>query len=356
MSDQDVGKVDRAFFDEYIYPQLGADRGDVRLGPNHGVDFGVIELCSMSSQNSESSDDAVDVGDRVLALATDPVFVLPDLGMERAAWFAVHVLLSDVAVSGLPPTHLAVDLNLPRDATDEAFAALWEVFHREAEALGVSIVTGHTGRYANCAWPTVGGGTALAVGDPADLVRPDGARPGDRVLVTEGPAVEATGVLAARFEGLLRAELPDATVDAALDRFWDASPVRDALVAAAAGPVTAMHDATEGGLLGALRETAAAAGVEIAIERDRVPVLPGVREVCGHVELDPWTASSEGTLAVTVDPEGVDEVLDALADEDVPAADVGEVREGDGLVVDGDTHQPGADSLWAAYERLAARE
>ena len=141
------GKVDRAFFEEVIYPHLGAAREDVRLGPRHGADFGVL-----------------DVGDRVVVLATDPVFVLRDLGVERAAWFAFHILVSDVALSGIPPSHLAVDVNLPPDAGREPFETVWRVFDREARDLGVSLVTGHTGRYEGCAFPTVGGATALAVG------------------------------------------------------------------------------------------------------------------------------------------------------------------------------------------------
>ena len=36
----DLGKVDRSFFEEHIFPRLGADRDDVALGPAHGVDFG----------------------------------------------------------------------------------------------------------------------------------------------------------------------------------------------------------------------------------------------------------------------------------------------------------------------------
>lgn len=78
----DPGKVDRAFFEDHIRDRLGAQRDDVRLGPTHGADFGLI-----------------DVGDRTVALATDPVFVLRDLGIERAAWFAFHIVLSDVALS-----------------------------------------------------------------------------------------------------------------------------------------------------------------------------------------------------------------------------------------------------------------
>jgi hydrogenase maturation factor len=333
----ELGKIDREFFDEYIYPHLGAERDDVRLAPEHGVDFG-----------------AIDVGGRVVVMATDPIFVMSSLGFERAAWFAFHILVSDVAVSGIPPTHLSVDFNLPPEMTDEQFETVWETFDREAKELGVSVVTGHTARYAGCNYPMVGGATSVSVGDPGDLVRPDGATVGDRVVVTKGPAIEATGLLSIQYRELMAGELDPDVVAAATDRFYDMSPVRDALVASAAGPVTAMHDATECGVYGGLFEMARAADARIEIERDRVPVQPGVLEACDFFDIDPWVSISEGTLLATVPPDGVDDVLDALADEGVPAADVGEVVEGSGLAVDGeDTDHPGVDPFWAALEEYA---
>ncbi|MFB6268407.1 MAG: AIR synthase family protein, partial [Halobacterium sp.] len=296
----DDGKASRQFFEEHVAGRTGADREDVRLGPTYGADFGVV-----------------DVGDRVVALATDPVFVLRDLGMERAAWFAFHVCVSDAALSGLPPAHLAVNFNFPPGTTDETFDAIWDVFDREARDLGASLTTGHTGTYEGCAFPTVGAATALAVGDPEYLVVPTGARPGDRVVVTKGPAIETTGVLGVLFGDDL--PISESAADAARERFWDASPVRDALTAAAAGDVSAMHDATERGLANAFHELAAASGVSLAIDREAVPVAPGVREVCEYFELDSWTASSEGTVVATVLPEDAERVVGALDDEGIPA-------------------------------------
>jgi len=328
----DPGKAGRAFLDEYVYGRLGADRADVRLGPRHGADFGAIE-----------------VGGRVAVVATDPVFVLRDLGIERAAWFAFHVVVSDAALSGIPPSHLGVDLNLPLNASPETVGRLWRVFDREARELGIAVVTGHTGAYAGCAWPTVGAATTLAVGDPADLVLPTGAEPGDRLVCTKGPAVETTGILGVCFGDAL--DLPPETVRAATRRFRDASPVRDALTMAAAGPVTAMHDATERGVDNALCELATASEVCLAVERGRFPVLPGVREVADAFGIDPWTASSEGTVLAAVRPEGVDDVLAALESEGIEAAEVGVVREGDGVTVDGEAlSEPTSDPFWGAYE------
>ncbi|WP_338727263.1 AIR synthase family protein [Haladaptatus sp. DJG-WS-42] len=330
----DLGKIDGDFFDEYIYPNLGADREDETLSPQHGVDFGVI-----------------DVGGKAVALATDPVFIMPSLGFERAAWFAFHILMSDVAVSGMTPTHLSIDFNLPPEITDEQFATIWETFDAEAKELGVSVVTGHTARYAGCNYPMVGGATAIAVGEFDDLVKPNGAQVGDKIIITKGPAVEATGLLSIQFEPLMDGKMDADALSAAKDRFYDMSPVQDALVAAAAGPVTAMHDATECGIYGGLYEVARSAGVGIELETDAVPVLPGVAETCDFFDIEMWHAISEGTLLATVLPEGVDDVLAALDAEGIPAAEVGEVVEGSGLVVDGEpTDHPGIDPFWGAFE------
>jgi hydrogenase expression/formation protein HypE len=335
----ELGKIDREFFDEYVYPHLGEDRNDVTLGPQHGVDFGVM-----------------DVGDKAVAMATDPIFLMPSVGFERATWFAFHILVSDVAVSGISPSHLSVDFNLPPEITDDQFETVWETFDREARDLGVSIVTGHTARYAGCNYPMVGGATALSVGDHADLVRPDGARVGDAVILTKGPAIEATGLLSIQFETLMHGEVPVDEIEGGKDRFYDMSPVKDALTAAAAGPVTAMHDATECGIYGGLHEMARAAGAGIELDTDAVPVQPGVEATCEFFGIDPWISISEGTLLATVEPDGVDDVLGALDDEGIPAAEVGKVTDGDGLVVDGEpTEHPGADPFWAAFEEYMGK-
>jgi hydrogenase maturation factor len=127
--------------------------------------------------------------------------------------------------------------------------------------------------------------------------------------------------------------------------------MEEALIAPEVGPVTAMHDATEGGVYGGLFEMARAADVGIEIELDRVPVQPGVMDACEFFGIDPWISISEGTLLVTVDSSGADDVVEAIEDAGIPAAVVGEVVEGSGLVVDGDpVDHPGKDPYWAAFE------
>lgn len=333
-SGTEAGKISRAFFEDRIATRLGAERDDVALGPKHGVDFGVVS-----------------VGDRAVVAATDPISILPELGFERAGEFALGIVLADVAVSGLAPTHLTISFSLPPEMSDSAFDRLWGAIDAECRDLGVSVVTGHTARYEGCSFPWVGAATGIAVGDPAAIVRPDGARPGDELIVTNGPAVEAVGLLTTLFPETV--PLSGAELETAQARLDDVGAVRDALLAAAAGEVTAMHDATEGGLLGAFAEMAETAGVRFSIDADAVPRLPGIEAACDALGMDPWRATTSGTLVIAVDPADTEAVLDALRGRGTVAERVGQVEAGSGIEFDGERFGPqGRDSSWPVYERL----
>ncbi|MFB6353203.1 MAG: AIR synthase family protein [Halobacteriales archaeon] len=335
--DRRLGKIDRELFEAVIAPRLGADRDDVALGPSHGVDFGVVDL-----------------GDRLAVIATDPISILPELGFERAGRLALDIVLADVAVSGIAPTHVAVNLTLPPAMTDDELAATWRGLAGYAEQLGVAVVAGHTARYAGIDTSWVGGATAFGIGDPSRLVRPDGARPGDAVVVSTGPAAEVAGLAAHRYAEQL--DLAPEALAAARDRVDDIAVVPDALAAAGAGDVSAVHDATEGGLVGALAEMATGAGVGFEIDRARVPVQPGVEAVCAAIDVDPWAVTSAGTLVVTVAPGDADAVVGALQDHGTPAAVCGDVVDGGGVTLDGErVEPPEQDPSWAAFAALDER-
>lgn len=328
------GKIDREFFARYLESRFGASRDDVRKGPNPGVDFGVI-----------------DIGDQACVLSTDPVSILPQLGWERAGWFAMQFVLADVAVSGIPPTHLAISVSLPNEVDEDAFDRFWAGVDEACRKHDVAIVTGHTAYYPDADLPWVGSATGIGVGDPDAICYPDGATPGDRLLVTKGPAVEATGLLTTLFPAQI--DLPTETLQTAQERLADTTVVADALAAADAGGVTAMHDATEGGLLGALFELATASDVRLAIDSDAVPSLPGVKATCEALDMDPWRAGSGGTLLIAVAPDRVDAILESLTKRDTPVAEIGRIEAGSGVLVDGSPQEPPAgDASWPVYERL----
>jgi hydrogenase maturation factor len=299
-----------------------------------------------------------------MATTTDPVFIVPQYGWKRAAWFAVHVLASDAATSGLPLAYMTVDLNLPLSMTSTNFAEMWETFADETARLGMAIISGHTGRYAGCGYPMVGGATVMAVGPRERLVTPRGARPGDKVIITKGAAVEAAGLFAVTFPEKIASRYGDAFAKSAEEIFYQMSVVEDCFAAVETGVgddgVTAMHDATECGVWGGLFEVAEASGVGMAIDKDAVIVQDAVAKICEMFRIDPYSSISEGTLVMTCASRKAGEVVARLADKSIASSVVGEVVEkasGITYTSGGQTTalaHPRVDPFWAAFDREIA--
>jgi hydrogenase maturation factor len=302
-----LGKIHPDFFNRHIYRKLGQPDKTIIVGPQNGVDFGVVDL-----------------GLRVMVISTDPFYIAHELGMEKAAWFAVHILASDVAVSGIAPQYLAVDLNLPAQMTEAELVRMWDAVHRECKKLKISVVTGHTARYAGCNYPMVGGATMLGVGLKNKLIDPL-AKVGDAVIISKGPAIETTGLMSAYFPQVLEAEYGKAFVKRAQDVFYQMSTVSDAAIAASVGGVTAMHDATECGIWGGLFEIARHSRVGMHIDLNKIILQDAVAKTCACFGIDPYKSISEGTLLATADKKKAPAIVKALENSGIPASIAGEV-------------------------------
>jgi len=314
-----LGKLPPDVFDEVIYPHLGIEDPNVIVKPQHGVDFGVVDL-----------------GDKVLIIKSDPVFVVPEYGWERSSWFAVHILASDVSVSGVAPKYLAIDLNLPQSMTKSEFKNLWIGIHKECKNLGISIVTGHTGKYAGADYPMIGGATMFTFTKKDNFVTTKMAQPGDKVIITKGPAIEAAGILSTMFPKFLEEKFGKEFAKEASKLFYLQSVVEDALTISKIGlrtGVTSMHDATEYGIWGALHDIAQASNVGIRIYKDKLFVRKDVEKVMRAfseltgIEADLYAAISEGTLVATVKPKKAEEALKLLHSKNIEAEIVGEVTD-----------------------------
>lgn len=340
-----LGKATPEFFDSVIFPRLGAPDDSVLVGPTHGVDFAAVAM-----------------GDQALVMSTDPFFIAPSLGWERAAWFALHIVASDVAVSGIEPRFLVIDLNLPPEMNEETLTTIWNTVHEECVRLGIAVVSGHTARYAGCSYPMVGGATVLGTGPVEQLIDPRKARAGDVIVITKGPAVETTGLMAVQFPEFIEEAHGPKAVSEAQDVFFQMSVIRDAAVCARAGGVHAMHDATECGVWGGLFEMARAAGLGLTVRKEEIVTQDIVLRTCEVFDIDPYKAISEGTLLAAVDPLSVDDVLSALESEGIPASAVGELTAAENgiRVVDAagehELVHPKVDPFWIKFEEYLLKQ
>ena len=339
-----LGKISPEVFEKVILPQLGAKASEIIVGPQSGVDCSVL-----------------DFGDKVLVFETDPVYIAPQLGMELASWFAVHILASDVSVMGAKPKYLCIDLNLPLEMTEEQLVEMWNGIHNACKNLGVSIISGHTAKYPGCNFPMLGGATMIGIADKDKFVTPKGAKPGDKIIITKGAAIEATGLLSTFFYDKVKEKI-GTIADDAKKLCWQMSVVEDAQTAMSAGGVTSMHDATECGIYGALYEVAQASNAGMRVEKEKIIVRKEAKAVCELFKIDPYISISEGTLLITAKPENAGAIIEALKKKNIEASIVGDVLEkGNGMRlvesgIERELVHPTIDPFWAACSGKALEE
>jgi hydrogenase maturation factor len=144
--------------------------------------------------------------------------------------------------------------------------------------------------------------------------------------------------------------------------FYQMSVIEDAAICARVGGVTAMHDATECGIWGALFEMARASGKGLVVEKCSIVTQDVVLKTCEVFDIDPYKSISEGTLVVAVKPDRAEEILGALDDAGIPASVVGKLTEpGSGVVVIDERGRhplvhPEIDPFWGKFEEYLGKQ
>jgi len=228
----------------------------------------------------------VDFGDTLLVAKTDPVTFATDL----IGWYTVQVNANDIACCGAVPKWFLATALFPVGTTPVQVERVFDQLSDACDALGVTMIGGHSEMTLDLP-RTIISGTMLGEVTKGDEVMTAGARPGDRVILTKGIAIEGTSLLARELRTqLVSAGVADDVIYRAANYLYEPgiSVVPEARAAHATGGVTSMHDPTEGGLATALAEVATASGTGVAINKDAVPVLPEAAELCAALRVDPW--------------------------------------------------------------------
>ncbi len=316
-----VGKLPSSFLARLLATY--APRGDgVIVGPGIGRDAAAIAF-----------------GDRVLVAKTDPITFATD----HAATYLVDVNGNDLACLGARPRWLLVTALLPEGITAGEIETQFSELAAACAARGISVVGGHTEVSAGLD-QTILVGMMLGETSREGLLRPGGARPGDRLLLTNGIAIEGTALLARERAADLSAALGEDLVQRAQHLLVEPgiSVVRDVDMLLPVGGITALHDPTEGGLGTGVRELGNASACGAILYEERLPILPETRAIAEVFGLDPLGMLASGALLVAARPDAGPALIAAADDAGIPIADVGEVvAEAEGFaLVTADGHRP----------------
>lgn len=159
-------------------------------------------------------------------------------------------------------------------------------------------------------------------------------RPGDELVMTKWIALGGTAALALNYEEKLKSRYPYTLIDRAKEFEKLMSVVKDARAVNHFGQA-AVHDLSQGGIFGALREMAERAGVGLEVDLRKIPVKQETIEICEYFDINPYELYSAGALLVGT--EHGETLVRHLAQYFVPAAVIGRVTDGnDRLILNGE--------------------
>jgi len=301
MSSLRTGKLPPDLLRGLVLGRLGVRRPETLIGATLGVDAAALAFDANSA----------------VVLTTDPITT----ASAGAGRLAVHVVCNDLAVMGAEPVGLLATLLFPAGVAPESIAALAAEIDTTAREVNVEVLGGHTEVAPGLVQAlVVMAGVGRAARDR--LVSAAGARPGQALVLTKAAALEGSHILASDLAERLGALLPEQLLEEARGYGEELSVVPEARVALEHG-ATAMHDPTEGGVLGALWELAEASGVGFRVYADRIPVRRATAEICAALEVDPLRLIASGALLAAC-PDGA-AVVAALAERGIAATIIGEV-------------------------------
>jgi hydrogenase maturation factor len=157
--------------------------------------------------------------------------------------------------------------------------------------------------------------TAYGTVEPENLKTPGSARPRDLILCTKPIGLETVVNFSLTHVAWAKDLFGEQSTARLSKKVQMQSCVREALQLAELKSVHAMHDATEGGLVTALNEVAAASNLGFKMDYESVPLTGEVQilqKAFGLSNDQVLAMSSTGTILAAVSPEGEDEVKEIL--------------------------------------------
>ena len=269
---------------------------------------------------------------------------------ERVGWHAVNVSANDVATSGIMPTAITVVALFHENASAAEISSTMDEVNQTAKDLGISVLSNQTLRTSNLKKPIV---TVTAFGTGDNFVTSSGARAGDSILITKTAGIEGTSILS-RVPAIAKLVDPETIVRGRklLDKL---SILKETDVAFKTGKVHAMHDLTEGGVVGCTLEISLASKLGFELYADRIPLDESTKTICAKIHIDPLKLIGSGSLLITCNPDDSESIIGRLSGEDIPCAEIGELRDlsfGRWIVSDGKrqelTDLSVQDELWVA--------
>jgi len=299
-----IGKLTNTDLNNLIMKHLQTKRKDIVLSSSVGED------CA-----------AIDFGQEVCVLSTDPITG----ATENLGKLAVNICCNDIASSGAESVGLLLTLLCPLNTTNDEIETILSDAAKEAEKLNVDIIGGHTER-TSAVNRIVISGTAIGRVSKDKLIRTGAARPGDYIYMSKWAGLEGTGIIVSEKRATLEDVLTSSEMLEAAAYLDDLNVIPESNIAIENG-VTAMHDATEGGILGAVYEMCEASDLGCEIHHHRIAVKSITEKLCDHYLINPLRLISSGVMLMAIPPSYAGEFEKGMIEAEIPYTKIGTMTE-----------------------------
>lgn len=324
-----IGKIPETVLKRSVLNQIRHRRNEVLLGPAVGEDCSIIDLD----------------GDEVIVISTDPVTET----YQDTGFYAVHITANDIAAGGADPVGIMLSVLMPENACESELRTLMQEIENACRQLDIEVLGGHTEATKAVNQPVV---TITGIGKAKkkDIVKTSGALPGQEIVMTKWAGLEGTAILAKAKEQELLARYPAGFIDGAKKLLDYISVVPEAIIAREAG-VSSMHDASEGGIFGALWEIGAVSKAGMEVDLQKIMLKQETVEICEFFDINPYMLISGGCMLMVTDHGNM--LADRLNEAGIPASVIGRIKEGnDKIILNGEERRflepPRADELYKA--------
>lgn len=293
-----LGKLSAIELKENILNQVRHRRKETIQGGAVGEDCAVLSTKSL------------------MFLSSDPITAAVSMD-NNLGGLAIHISCNDIASCGAEPIAVILTIIMPPDANVSDIKRIMEQAQNAADELNIDIVGGHT-EFSDAVNRAII--SATAVGQADKLIKTADALPGDYIVMTKYAGLEGTAIIANDCKDKLA--LTEEEWASARDCYSSISVVKEGLAMADLN-VRAMHDITEGGVLGAAIEMCGGNGLGAEIYADKIPLLPITDKICSTLGINPYRLISSGSMmAAMANPESV---ISKLASIGIKATVIGRI-------------------------------
>lgn len=263
----------------------------------------------------------IDLGSCILSVHSDPITE----ARYHAGSLAVDIVTNDLAVTGIKPKWLILDILMPENSLYSSLNGIMESAVNEAKRLDIEIIGGHTESTPGLVSPIIIG-TAFGCTCKGCYLPTRNAKEGDLIFQINPAGLEGSAIIATDFRDLaIRSGISINVLEKASEFIKRISVMREAIELSEKRIVNSMHDPTEGGILGGLYEIAYASNHDIEIYPEKIFVEQETKIISEKLKIDYMKLISSGSILASIPPNNRKEAENVLRELNSSYAIIGRV-------------------------------